>query len=151
MSDAKNGLEVRMMRLDRGLELPAYAMPGDAGLDLRSAIDCTLAPLERRSVPCGIAVEIPEGHAGLVVPRSGLAERLGLSIVNSPGIIDSQYRGEVKVILVNLDKEKSLELRRGERIAQLVILAHPRINIVECDELSPTQRGEGGFGSSGTT
>ena len=142
-------LPVQIVRLDQNLELPAYAYEGDAGLDLRAACDVTLKPLERRLVPTGVAVAIPKGYAGLVIPRSGLAARAGLSLVNAPGLIDSQYRGEIQVIAINLDAKEPLNLKRGDRIAQLVIVAHPTVSLVEVEELDETERGAGGFGSSG--
>ncbi|MCL2757557.1 MAG: dUTP diphosphatase [Coriobacteriia bacterium] len=140
---------VKVKRIDTGLELPAYAYPGDAGLDLRSAVDITLAPFERSLIPCGIAVAIPEGYAGFVMPRSGLAIRSGLSMANTPGLVDSQYRGELKAVAVNLDAHEPIVIKRGDRIAQLVILAHPVVELIEVDELDETERGSGGFGSSG--
>jgi dUTP pyrophosphatase len=140
---------LRVQRLDAGLPLPAFANPGDAGLDLYAAKDIMLAPMQRALVPTGIKVAIPAGHAGYVQPRSGLALRKGLSIVNTPGLIDSQYRGEVQVIAINLDESEPISIRRGERIAQLVVLEVPAVEVVECDALDETQRGEGGFGSSG--
>ncbi|MDR2108862.1 MAG: dUTP diphosphatase [Coriobacteriales bacterium] len=142
-------ITLQIQRLDKDLPLPAYAYPGDAGLDLRSTIDLTLAPFERALVPTGLRLAIPEGFAGFVQPRSGLALRLGLSQANTPGLIDSHYRGEVQVVAVNLDAHDPVQIKRGERIAQLVVLAVPVLNIVECDELDNTERGEGGFGSSG--
>ena len=140
-------LEVK--RLDDGLPLPSYAYPGDAGLDLRSAEDVTLAPFERRLISTGLAIAIPPGHAGFVLPRSGLAARVGLSIVNAPGLIDSQYRGEVKIIAINLDADQPIVIQRGDRIAQLVVLEHPCVLLKEVSELNETERNTGGFGSSG--
>ena len=140
---------VPIKRLDSSLEMPAYAYAGDAGLDLRAAEDAVLKPFERKLVSCGIAVAIPQGYAGFVLPRSGLAAKHGISIVNAPGLIDSNYRGEIKAILVNLDPENAFEISRGDRIAQLVIMAVPPVVLEEVDELSETVRGEGGFGSSG--
>ena len=140
---------LQIERLDKTLPLPAYAYPGDAGLDLRATIDITLAPFERALIPTGIRLAIPEGYAGFVQPRSGLALRVGLSQANTPGLIDSHYRGEVQVVAVNLDSGQAIEIKRGERIAQLVILQTPAVEIVECKELDSTERGEGGFGSSG--
>lgn len=136
-------------RLDPDLPLPAYAHEGDAGLDLYAAAEVTLAPLERALVPTGIAVGIPEGYAGFVQPRSGLALERGLSLVNTPGLIDSHYRGEVKVIAINLDPTEPLTLERGSRIAQLVVQPVARADAVEVAELDDTARGEGGFGSTG--
>lgn len=136
-------------RLDAELEAPTYAYPGDAGLDLRSSVDEVLEPFERKMIPCGISVAIPTGHAGLVIPRSGLAAKHGISIVNAPGLIDSGYRGELKVILVNLDAHTPFTIARGDRIAQLVVIETPVVSLSEADELSETDRGTGGFGSSG--
>ena len=136
-------------RLDPTVELPSYAYAGDAGLDLRANEDVTLQPLERRLVSTGLAVAIPEGYAGFVQPRSGLALREGLSMANTPGLVDSHYRGELKVCAVNLDAERPIHIERGERIAQLVIQRVPVVSLVEVDELDETDRGAGGFGSSG--
>ena len=136
-------------RIDPEVELPSYAYAGDAGLDLRASEDATLAPLERRLVSTGLAVAIPEGYAGFVQPRSGLALREGLSMANTPGLVDSHYRGELKVCAVNLDPERSIRIKRGDRIAQLVIQRVPAVTLVEVDELDETDRGAGGFGSSG--
>ena len=136
-------------RIDPEVELPSYAYAGDAGLDLRASEDVTLAPLERRLVSTGLAVAIPEGYAGFVQPRSGLALREGHSMANTPGLVDSHYRGELKVCAVNLDPERSIRIKRGDRIAQLVIQRVPAVTLVEVDELDETDRGAGGFGSSG--
>ena len=142
-------LEIPLKQLDEGLQMPACAYAGDAGVDLRAAEDLVLAPFERAMLPCGFSIAIPEGYAGFVLPRSGLAAKHGISIVNAPGLIDSGYRGEIKVILVNLDAEESFEIKRGDRIAQLVILATPEVDYQPADELPESERGEGGFGSSG--
>ena len=142
-------ISLPIKRLDPSVELPSYAYEGDAGLDLRSNEDVTLAPLERRLVSTGLAVAIPDGYAGFVQPRSGLALREGLSMANTPGLIDAHYRGELKVCAINLDAEKSIHIERGERIAQLVIQKVPVVSLVEVDELDETDRGAGGFGSSG--
>jgi dUTP pyrophosphatase len=142
-------VELRVTRLDRELPLPGYAHDGDAGLDLFSAENVTLAPGRRALIGTGVAVSIPEGYAGFVQPRSGLAIRHGLSFVNTPGLIDSHYRGEIRVIAVNLDPDTPIEIRRGDKIAQLVVQAVERCELVECAELDPTARGEGGFGSTG--
>ena len=142
-------MRLPIRRLDPGLPLPAYAHDGDAGLDLFSAEDASIAPFERVLIGTGIAVAIPDGHAGFVQPRSGLALRAGLGFVNAPGLIDAHYRGEIKVVAINLDPEHSLEVRRGDRIAQLVIQPVVRIAPLEVDELEPTVRGEAGFGSTG--
>ena len=146
------GGEVRLAvkRLDISLPLPRYAHPGDAGLDLYAAEDLTLPPGHRALIATGIAVASPEGHAGFVQPRSGLALKHGLSLVNTPGLIDSHYRGELKVIAVNLDRSTPIEIRKGDKIAQLVVQRVERCDLVEVDELDPTERGEGGFGSTGS-
>lgn len=142
-------VQLRIKRLDTSLPLPAYAHDGDAGLDLVASEDLTLAPGERGLVGTGIAVAIPEDYAGFVQPRSGLALRNGLGLVNSPGLIDSHYRGEIKVILINLDPATPIGIRRGDRIAQLVVQPVVHTQIVEADDLDDTVRGEGGFGSTG--
>jgi dUTP pyrophosphatase len=139
-------LDVR--RLDPGLPLPGYAHPGDAGLDLYAADTTTLQPGERALVPCGIAVAIPEGHVGLVHPRSGLAVDHGLTLLNAPGTIDSGYRGEVKVLLVNHGQD-AVEVRHGERVAQLLLMPVAAVDVREVDRLDATARGSGGFGSTG--
>lgn len=136
-------------RLDENVELPSYAYEGDAGLDLRSAEDVVLKPFERRLVSTGLAIAIPDGYAGFVQPRSGLALREGLSIANTPGLIDAHYRGELKVCAINLDPEREIHIVKGERIAQLVIQKVPRVSLMEVDSLDETDRGAGGFGSSG--
>jgi dUTP pyrophosphatase len=138
-----------LKRLDSGLPLPRYAHDGDAGLDLYSATDIEIPPGHRALVSTGIAVSIPEGYAGFVQPRSGLALRSGLSFVNTPGLIDSHYRGEIKIIAINLDPHTPLSVARGDKIAQLVIQRIERVDIAEVDELDDTTRGEGGFGSTG--
>lgn len=138
-------------RLDPDAPLPGYAYEGDAGLDLRSSEDVTLAPGERRLVSTGLAIAIPEGYAGFVQPRSGLALREGLSMANTPGLIDSHYRGELKVCAVNLDRSRPIHITRGERIAQLVIQRVPVVELQEVAELDETDRGTGGFGSSGVS
>jgi dUTP pyrophosphatase len=142
-------LPVALLRLDPGLPAPAYAHPGDAGADLRTTVDVRLAPGERALVPTGIALALPEGYVALVHPRSGLAARHGLSIVNTPGTVDAGYRGEVKVLLVNLDRTEPIELARGDRIAQLVVQRVERARFVEVDVLPESVRGAGGYGSTG--
>jgi dUTP pyrophosphatase len=142
-------LKLPIRRLDSDLPMPAYAHEGDAGLDLCSAADVTIAPFERVLVPTGVAVAIPAGHAGFVQPRSGLALRAGLSFANTPGLIDCHYRGEIKVVAVNLDPAVPIVIRRGDRIAQLVVQEVVRCEPVETVELDETARGEGGFGSTG--
>jgi dUTP pyrophosphatase len=121
----------------------------DAGYDLRAIEPATLAPGERAMIPTGIAIELPSGHAGLVLPRSGLAARHGIALVNAPGLIDAGYRGELKVLLLNTDREAAFEIAAGDRIAQLVVVAVAPTEVVESDALAATARGEGGFGSSG--
>ena len=138
-----------VQRLDAELPLPGYAHPGDAGLDLCARVDVTLEPGERATVPTGIAIALPPGTVGLVHPRSGLAARHGVSLVNAPGTIDEGFRGEVQVILVNLDRRDAVTLRRGERIAQLVVQQVERPVVVEVDDLPESRRGAGGFGSTG--
>jgi dUTP pyrophosphatase len=123
---------------------------GDAGMDLRSAADVVLKPGERCRIPTGIAVAIPDGYAGFVQPRSGLAARTGLGFVNSPGLIDSGYRGEIQVVAINLDLQDPIEIRRGDKIAQLVILPVPQATLAEVEDLPASDRGAGGFGSTGS-
>lgn len=142
-------VEIAIRRLDPDLPLPSYAHPGDAGADLMTTEDVVLAPGERRLVPTGVALALPPGYVGLVHPRSGLAARHGLSIVNAPGTIDAGYRGEVRVLLVNLDPERPIELHRGDRVAQLVIQRFEQARFVEVDSLDATSRGQGGYGSTG--
>jgi len=143
-------VRVRRLPHGEGLELPAYATEHSAGLDLRAAIEkpLVLRPLERAIVPTGFVFEIPEGYEGQVRPRSGLAAKKGLTVLNSPGTIDADYRGEVKVILINLGQEEVI-INRGERIAQLVVAPVSKVKIVEVEEVSQTPRGDGGFGSTG--
>lgn len=140
---------LKVQRLDKELPLPTYAYPGDAGLDLMAAENVEIAPGERALVATGIALAIPEGYAGFVQPRSGLALKQGLTLVNTPGLIDSHYRGELKIIALNTDKHNTISIKRGERVAQLVIQAVPLATIVECESLDETERSTGGFGSSG--
>lgn len=132
-------------------ELPAAEHPSDAGLDLRAAVDAVVEPGERALIPTGVAVAIPDGFAGMVLPRSGLASRQGLTLANSPGLIDSGYRGEVTCAVVNLDREQAVKIHIGDRIAQLVIVAVPPVRPAWTEELPPSDRGEGGFGSTGVT
>ena len=142
-------VDISIVRLDPDLPLPAYAHPGDAGADLLTTVDVTLQPGERAMVPTGIALALPEGYVALVHPRSGLAARHGLSIVNTPGTIDAGYRGEVKVMLINHDPVAPVELRRGDRVAQLVVQRFERARFVEVEQLPVSVRGEGGYGSTG--
>ena len=142
-------IRIEVQRLDPGLPLPAYAREGDAGLDLHAAEAVTLAPGARAAVGTGIAVAIPPGYAGLVLPRSGLALRHGLGLVNAPGLIDAGYRGEIRVLLVNHDPAASITLARGDRIAQLIIQRVEAVELREVASLPPSARGAGGFGSTG--
>jgi dUTP pyrophosphatase len=142
-------IRIEVQRLDPGLPLPSYAREGDAGLDLHAAETVTLAPGARAAVGTGIAVAIPPGYAGLVLPRSGLALRHGLGLVNAPGLIDAGYRGEIRVLLVNHDREASVTLTRGDRIAQLVVQRVETVELLEVRSLPPTTRGDSGFGSTG--
>ena len=142
-------VNLTIKRLDEDVELPRYAYPGDAGLDLRSNADLVLEPFERKLIPTGLAIAIPEGYTGFVQPRSGLALKQGLSFPNTPGLIDSHYRGELKVVAINLDPQNPILINKGDRIAQLVIQEVPVVNLVEVKELDETDRGSGGFGSSG--
>jgi dUTP pyrophosphatase len=144
-------IELRVRRVRPDATLPARAYQGDAGVDLSACERVELAPGERAVVPTGLAVEIPEGFAGFVQPRSGLAARHGITIVNSPGLIDAGYRGEVKVVLLNTDPRQTFVAMPGERIAQLVVLPVPELEVVEVDELDESERGVRGFGSSRTT
>ncbi|MDA3649563.1 dUTP diphosphatase [Saccharopolyspora indica] len=144
-----SNVKVLLTRLDPDVPLPSYAKPGDAGADLVTTTDVVLEPGERAVVGTGIALALPEGYAGFVHPRSGLAARAGLSVVNAPGTVDSGYRGEIKVCLINHDREDSLSLRRGDRIAQLVVQRVEHAVFQEVDELPASQRGAGGYGSTG--
>jgi dUTP pyrophosphatase len=146
---SSGGVQVRIRRLDPGVPVPSYAHPGDAGADLATTVDVRLEPGERTLVPTGISIALPEGYVGLVHPRSGLAARAGLSIVNAPGTVDAGYRGEIKVALVNLDPRAPVELRRGDRIAQLVVQRVEQATFVEVDDLPGSVRGAGGYGSTG--
>jgi dUTP pyrophosphatase len=141
--------EILVQRLDDGLPMPERAHPGDAGFDLRAAVDLVLAPGERALIPTGLAVAIPDGFAGLVQPRSGLAARHGLGLVNAPGLIDAGYRGEIKVIAINLDPREPFEVHRGDKIAQLVVYPVPATILREVSELPESERGSEGFGSTG--
>lgn len=142
-------LVLRVRRCREGARIPRFAHPGDAGLDLYAACDCNLQPFERALIPTGLQIAIPEGFAGFVMPRSGNALKLGLSFPNTPGLIDSGYRGELQVLAINLDPATPIPLEAGDRIAQLVILPVPALAIREVDELDETRRGAAGFGSSG--
>jgi dUTP pyrophosphatase len=140
---------VSVVRLDPDLPLPSYAHPGDAGADLVTAVDVTIAPGERALVPTGIALALPEGYVALVHPRSGLAARHGLSLVNTPGTIDAGYRGEVKLMLINHDLREPVVLRRGDRVAQLVVQRFEHAHFRVVDQLPESVRGTGGYGSTG--
>lgn len=142
-------MELRATRLRDDARLPTRAHEGDAGLDLYAVDAATIEPGERATVATGIAVEIPDGFAGLVLPRSGLAARHGIALVNAPGLIDSGYRGEIRVLLLNTDRRESFEVRPGERIAQLLLTPIAIAEPVEVADLAATARGSGGFGSSG--
>jgi len=142
-------VEVLVRQLYDDLPMPAYAHPGDAGADLVAAVDVDLAPGQRALVPTGVAIALPEGYAAFVHPRSGLAARHGLSLVNAPGTIDAGYRGEIQVIVVNLDPAERIRLRRGDRIAQLVVQRVEHARFVPVGELPESVRAEGGFGSTG--
>lgn len=144
-------LKIKLQRLDPELPMPAYAHKTDAGCDLYSRINITIKPGERALIPTGIKIAILPGYAGFIQPRSGLAYKHGISIVNSPGLIDSGYRGEVSVILINQDPHKSFKIQRGDKICQLLIqkIERPEFEVVE--ELNETERGKAGFGSSGIT
>ena len=142
-------VEVLITRLDPGLPLPSRAHPGDAGLDLYAAADVELGPGQRATVPTGIAIALPAGYAGFVHPRSGLAARCGLTIVNAPGTVDAGYRGEIRVTVLNTDTATPVRLSRGDRIAQLVIQRVERVVLHEVTTLPGSSRGDGGFGSTG--
>jgi dUTP pyrophosphatase len=142
-------MKLEIKRLDDGVPLPSYATEGDAGLDLCAAEEVTLKPGERAAVSTGVAVAIPQGYGGFVHARSGRALRAGLALVNAPGLIDSGYRGEIKVIVVNLDNSEALEIRRGEKIAQLVVQSVEKVDLKVVDDLPASPRGAGGFGSTG--
>ena len=143
-------MELNVRLLAPGAILPVRAHEGDAGLDLRASEPATIGAGERAAIGTGIAVEIPPGHAGLVLPRSGLALRHGISLVNSPGLVDAGYRGELRVLLLNTDRERAFDIEPGDRIAQLLVVPFVSLNPVEAAELSDSERGAGGFGSSGT-
>ncbi len=141
-------IELEIMRVREDARVPARAYTGDAGLDLAACVPVRLGPGERALVPTGLAVAIPQGYAGFVQPRSGLAAAHGITIVNAPGLIDSGYRGEIQVVLLNTDREQSFTAEAGERIAQLVVLPVPELVVREVDDLPPSERGARGFGSS---
>lgn len=142
-------IDLPVLRLDPDLPLPSYAKAGDAGVDLVARENVTLAPGSRALVPTGIAIALPDGYAAFVQPRSGLAFRHGVTVLNTPGLVDSGYRGELKVCMVNLDPTTPFDIARGERIAQMVVQAVEHVAFVEVEVLDETERGETGFGSSG--
>lgn len=142
-------MRLEFRKLDSTVPLPGYARPGDAGLDLRANVDAVVGPGERAMIPTGLAVAIPDGYAGLVLPRSGLASRVGLTMANSPGLVDAGYRGELTCAVVNLDRDRPVKIARGDRIAQLVIVPVAVVTPVEVADLPPSHRGENGFGSTG--
>lgn len=146
---AVNRISVPIKQLDPGLDLPDYSHPGDAGADLLTAEEFTLAPGERRLVPTGVALAIPLGWVGLVHPRSGLAVRHGITVVNAPGTVDAGYRGEIKVCLLNTDRHESVHFDRGDRIAQLILQKVEQADFIAVEELDVSDRGAGGFGSTG--
>ncbi|MFY9331872.1 MAG: dUTP diphosphatase [Candidatus Nanopelagicales bacterium] len=150
VSAGADSVDVLISRLDPGVALPSRAHPGDAGLDLQTTSDVSLAPGERAVVGTGVAMALPPGYVGLVHPRSGLAARMGLALVNAPGTIDAGYRGEIKVIVINLDPHTAIQLNRGDRIAQLVIQRVSIAVVHEVTTLPGTQRAVGGLGSTGT-
>jgi dUTP pyrophosphatase len=141
--------DILITRLDPSVPLPSYAHPGDAGADLVTTVDVHLEPGERVLVPTGIALALPDGYVGLVHPRSGLAARFGVTVVNAPGTVDAGYRGEVSVLLVNLDRDVAVDLSRGDRVAQLVVQRVEHARFVEVERLPGSARGEGGYGSTG--
>jgi dUTP pyrophosphatase len=142
-------LQVQLKMLDAGLEAPSYAHPGDAGADLRAREDVVLEPGERKLVPTGVSIALPDGYVALIHPRSGLATKHGLTIVNAPGTVDAGYRGEISVTLLNTDSRRAIDLRRGDRIAQMVIQRVEYAQFVAVNELGGSVRGAGGFGSTG--
>lgn len=142
-------LSVQLKMLDAGLEAPSYAHPGDAGADLRAREDVVLEPGERRLVPTGVSIALPNGYVALIHPRSGLATKHGLTVVNAPGTVDAGYRGEIRVILLNTDRSAPYTITAGDRIAQLVVMPVSRARFVPVERLPGSHRGEGGFGSTG--
>lgn len=142
-------VDVLLVMLDDGLPAPSYAHAGDAGADLVTAVDVELPPLGRVTVPTGVAIALPDGYAAFVHPRSGLADRHGLTIVNAPGTVDAGYRGEIRVTLLNTDATTSVRLSRGDRVAQLVVQPVSRARFVRAERLPGSHRGDGGFGSTG--
>ncbi|MCC2659347.1 MAG: deoxyuridine 5-triphosphate nucleotidohydrolase, partial [Arthrobacter sp.] len=149
MPTLQHTVQIQLKMLDDGLEAPSYAHPGDAGADLRAREDVVLEPGERRLVPTRVSIALPNGFVALIHPRSGLATKHGLTVVNAPGTVDAGYRGEIAVTLLNTDRDKAIELRRGDRIAQMVIQRVEYAQFVAVGELSDSVRGTGGFGSTG--
>ena len=147
--DRREPVDVLIVRLDESLPMPSYAHPGDAGVDLLSTIDVTVAPGERVLIPAGIAIALPDGYAAFVHPRSGLAIRDGLTVANAPGTVDAGYRGEIKVALVNLDRQSAVSVSRGDRIAQLIVQRVEQVAFHEVEKLPGSARAAGGFGSTG--
>lgn len=148
-ASASDQVEVLLQRIDSQLPAPVYAHPGDAGADLMTAVDVTLEPGERQTVPTGVAIALPAGYAGFVHPRSGLAARSGITVLNAPGTVDAGYRGEIRVTLLNTDANNPVHLRRGDRIAQLIVQSVSQVHFVEVAQLPGSARGSGGFGSTG--
>ncbi len=142
-------LNVQLHRLDPGLPVPSYAHPGDAGVDLLARTDAYLAPGHRAVIPTGIALGLPDGYAAFIQPRSGLAAKHGITVLNTPGLIDAGYRGELAVILLNTDRDDGFAVKRGDRIAQLVVQRVEQVTFTEVEALADTARGTGGFGSTG--
>lgn len=142
-------MKLQIQRIDKDLPLPKYALDGDAGMDLLSSVDAVINPGERALIPTGIAIALPIGYVGLIHPRSGLAIKNGISLVNSPGTIDSGYRGEIKVILINHDPKAPFNIKKGDRIAQIVFQKYEEAILEEVEYLPDTARGDGGFGSTG--
>lgn len=142
-------LNINFKKLDDTAQIPQNAYEGDAGVDLRSIEDVEIQPFERRLIATGLSMELPDGYAGFVLPRSGNALKKGLSLANTPGLVDSNYRGELKVAAINLDPHAPIAIHKGDRIAQLVVMRVEQVHPVQVDALSDSQRGDGGFGSSG--
>jgi len=142
-------ITIKIKVLDKSIPVPRYAHNGDAGLDLYSTVDCELKPFDRKKIPTGIKVSIPEGYAGFVQPRSGIALKNGIGMVNAPGLIDSAYRGEVCAILINLDPNNTFHIKKGDKICQMVILRVEEVQLKIVKQLDETSRGEAGFGSTG--
>lgn len=143
-------MDLEILRLDPALPIPAYARPGDAGIDLLARTDASVSAAGGRClIPTGIAIALPDGHAGFVLPRSGLALKHGITCLNTPGLIDSGYRGEIKVLLINTDPSQEFKISRGDRIAQLVVLPIEKLHLLDVSALDRSERGSQGFGSTG--